>query len=137
MKELVTIKASINASVEKVWKYFTEVEHIKRWNNATSDWHTPYAENDLRVGGKFLYRMEARDGSQGFDFPGTYDEVIMHQKIAYTLDDTRKVKTTFNAMGDVTEVVQQFEAENVFPIEMQRSGWQSILDNLKKYVEEN
>lgn len=131
----VTIEATIHAPVEKVWNYWTEPNHITQWNHASDDWHTPYAENDLRAGGKFLSRMEAKDGSFGFDFGGVYDEVRLHEVIAYTLGDERKVHITFLGQGNETKVISTFEAENTNPIEMQKAGWQAILDNFKKYVE--
>lgn len=135
-KKTITIQAVINAPVEKVWEFWTTPEHIMQWNNASDDWHTPRVENDLRVGGKFLARMEAKDGSVGFDFGGVYDAVELHTLIAYTLGDERKVKVTFTKNNDVeTTVVETFEAESENSVEMQRGGWQAILDNFKKYVE--
>ena len=135
-KKTITVQATVNAPVEKVWKLWTAPEHITRWNNASDDWHTPRAENDLRAGGKFLCRMEARDGSSGFDFVGTYDEIKKNELIAYTMEDARKVKVTFaKNNGAQTKVVETFEAESTNPVEMQRGGWQAILDNFKKYVE--
>ncbi|NLK27687.1 MAG: polyketide cyclase [Clostridiales bacterium] len=134
-KQKLTIQAKINSPVEKVWVFWTEPEHMKKWNSASEDWHTPYAENDLRVGGKFLSRMEAKDGSFGFDFSGIYDEIELYKMIAYTLDDGRKVRTHFTNREDFTEITLTFEAESETSIEMQQNGWQAILDNLKKYVE--
>jgi uncharacterized protein YndB with AHSA1/START domain len=131
----ITIKATVDAPIEKVWRYWTEPEHIKLWNNASEDWHTTAAENDLRVGGTFLSRMEAKDGSFGFDFSGVYDEVLLHKTIAYTLGDTRTVKITFTSEDEKTKVVETFEAESENSIEMQEAGWQSILDNFKHYAE--
>jgi uncharacterized protein YndB with AHSA1/START domain len=110
-------------------------EHITKWNSASDDWHTPYAENDLRTGGKFLSRMEAKDGSFGFDFGGVYDEVIPNKLIAYTMGDSRKVKVDFAANGNSTTVTTNFEAETENTIELQKNGWQAILNNFKKYVE--
>ncbi len=133
----ITIENIVNAPLEKVWKFWTEPAHIIKWNNASADWHTPHAENDLRVGGKFVSRMEAKDGSFGFDFGGVYDEVIINKSIAYTLGDGRKVKIFFTSHGNETKVVETFEAENTNSVELQRSGWQAILDNFKKYTEEN
>lgn len=135
-KQTITIKTTVNAPVETVWKYWTEPEHIKKWNNASEDWHTTAAENDLRVGGKFLSRMEAKDGSFGFDFAGIYDEVKLYEVISYTIADGRKVKITFVCGEKKTEVTETFEAESTHPIEMQQGGWQAILDNFKKYTEE-
>jgi uncharacterized protein YndB with AHSA1/START domain len=132
----ITIKAIVNAPAETVWKYWTEPEHIKKWNNASEDWHTTVAENDLRVGGAFLSRMEAKDGSFGFDFSGVYDEVKLYQSIVYTLGDKRKVKITFTGEEQKTEITETFEAESTNSIEMQEAGWQAILDNFKRYTEE-
>lgn len=131
----ITVESTVHAPVETVWKYWTEPTHIKRWNSASDDWHTPFAENDLRPGGKFLTRMEAKDGSFGFDFGGTYDEVKLHEVIAYTMGDRRKVKITFKGKENAAEVIETFDAETENPIEAQRQGWQAILNNFKKYVE--
>lgn len=131
----ITVEATIKAPVEKIWKYWTMPEHIKQWNKASDDWHTPYAENDVRTGGKFLSRMEAKDKSVGFDFGGVYDEVKDHKLIAYTIGDGRKVKIIFSGDKNETKITETFEAENQNPVEMQRSGWQAILDNFKKYTE--
>lgn len=131
----ITISASINAPIEEVWKRWTHPEDIVGWNHASDDWHTPRAENDLSRGGHFNYRMEARDGSFGFDFSGVYDLVIINKQIDYTLDDDRIVKILFTAAGDQTEITETFEAEGTNAIELQRFGWQSILDNFKKYAE--
>jgi uncharacterized protein YndB with AHSA1/START domain len=134
-KTNITIEATINVSVEKVWNFWTKPDHIIKWNNASADWYTPRAENDLRVGGRFLSRMEARDGSSGFDFTGTYTKVETLKQLDYTLDDGRKVQVFFVSMGNVTMVKETFEAEGTNPTEMQRNGWQAILDNFKKNVE--
>lgn len=132
----ITVETTVHLPVEKVWKYWTEPTHIKKWNNASDEWHTPIAENDLRAGGKFHSRMEAKDGSFGFDFGGIYDEVIVHEVIAYTMDDGRKVKITFKGQENETEVIETFDAETTNPIELQQQGWQAILDNFKKYAEQ-
>src|SRR5215213_10142836 len=132
---VLVVESTINAPVEKVWDYWTKPEHITKWNNASDDWHTPRAENDLRTGGRFSSRMEARDGSMGFDFGGTYDAVTPHELIAYTLGDGRKVTVQFAPDGNGTSVIEQFEAENQNPVEMQQTGWQAILDNFKAYTE--
>lgn len=133
----ITVETLVDAPVKKAWQYWTAPEHITKWNNASDDWHTPHAENDLRAGGKFLARMEARDGSFGFDFGGVYDNVKINELIEYTLGDGRKVSVRFTGNGGKTRVVETFEAEGTNPIEMQRAGWQAILDNFKKYVEAN
>ena len=107
-----------------------------KWNNASDDWHTPRAENDLKVGGKFLYRMEAKDGSSGFDFDGTYEQVKTNELIVYAISDGRKVDVKFTKDDNArTKLATTFEAEYTNPIEMQRGGWQAILNNFKKYVE--
>jgi uncharacterized protein YndB with AHSA1/START domain len=133
----ITIENTINASVEKVWKLWTTPEHIMKWNAASEDWHTPKAENDLREGGKFSSRMEAKDGSFGFDFGGTYDRIIPNELIEYSLGDGRKVKVHFQSIGNTTKVTETFEAEAENSIDMQRQGWKAILDNFKKYAEAN
>jgi uncharacterized protein YndB with AHSA1/START domain len=130
-KTSITVENTVNAPVEKVWQSWTMPEHITKWNNASDDWHTPFAENDLRVGGKFLSRMEAKDGSMGFDFWGLYDEVKTNELIAYTLGDGRKVKTIFTNQGDITKVVTSFEAEEENSIDLQRGGWQAYWIALK------
>ena len=134
-KKVITVENTVNAPVAKVWEYWTKPEHITKWSNASDDWHTPHAENDLRVGGSFSSRMEAKDGSMGFDFGGIYDAVTPNEYIEYTLGDDRKVKITFTPIGESTRVVESFEAEETNPIEMQQGGWQAILDNFKKYTE--
>ena len=136
-KTVITIENTINAPAEKVWKYWSGPDHITKWNNASPDWHTPWAKNDLRVGGSFVSRMEAKDGSMGFDFGGTYDEVKEHEYIEYTIADGRKVKVRFSGKGNTTKVVVNFEAEETNSVEIQRGGWQAILDSFKKYTEEN
>ena len=133
----VTVQNTVNAPVEKVWEYWTKPEHITKWNTASPDWHSPRAENDLRVGGKFSARMEAKDGSMGFDFAGVYDEVISNELIEYTMEDGRRVSVNFSANGNQTSVVETFDAENTHPVDFQKAGWQAILDNFKKYVEAN
>jgi uncharacterized protein YndB with AHSA1/START domain len=132
----ITIEAIINAPVAKVWENWTEPKHITQWNNASDDWHTPHAENDLRVGGKFLSRMEAKDGSFGFDFEGVYSEVIPFEKIKYGLEDGREVETFFAGNNSATTITTIFDAENENPVEMQKGGWQAILNNFKKYTEQ-
>ncbi len=131
----ITVRATIDATPEKVWEFWTKPEHITQWNSASDEWHTPMAENDLRAGGQFKSRMEAKDGSMGFDFGGVYDEVVPHQLITYTIGDGRKVRITFANNGMETEVEETFDAENQNPAEMQQAGWQAILNNFKKYAE--
>lgn len=132
---IITVEATINATVHQVWKFWTNPEHIIHWNNASDDWHTPWAENDFRVGGSFISRMEAKDGSFGFDFAGAYNEIILDEHIVYTIFDGRKVHISFRPEGNSTTIIESFEAEDQNSIELQKSGWQSILDNFKRYVE--
>jgi uncharacterized protein YndB with AHSA1/START domain len=136
-KKIITVENTIHAPVAKVWEYWTKPEHITKWNNASDDWHTPRAENDLRPGGSFVSRMEAKDGSMGFDFGGVYDAVRTHEYIEYTIGDGRKVKIAFSTQGNKTNVVESFEAETINSLELQKGGWQAILDNFKKYTEAN
>ena len=134
-KNIITVEATVNAPVEKVWQYWTEPTHIMQWNNASPDWHTPHATNDLREGGAFTSRMEAKDGSFGFDFGGIYDDVELHRVINYTMADGRRVFITFEPQGNSTRVIETFEAENTHSLELQQAGWQAILNNFKQYVE--
>lgn len=134
-KTVITIENVISAPVEKVWEYWTNPEHITKWSFASDDWHTPWAKNDLKPGGSFSSRMEAKDGSMGFEFGGVYDVVTENDYIEYTLGDGRKVKVTFTPQGDKTNIVESFDAESENSIEMQKGGWQAVLDNFKKYVE--
>ena len=131
----IRIETTVQAPIEKVWTCWTQPEHITKWNNASDDWHTPHAENDLRTGGSFSARMEAKDGSFGFDFGGTYDEVRENEYIEYTLGDGRKVKIKFTDTEGQTHVEETFDPESTNPVDMQRTGWQAILDNFKKYTE--
>lgn len=135
MSTKVTIDAVVSAQVNKVWDYWNLPKHITVWNTAHPDWHCPTAENDLKVGGKLKSRMEAKDGSFGFDFEGTYNEVAPQKKLSYVMPDGRHVTTTFEAIGDKTKVTTVFDAENENPVEMQKAGWQSILNNFKNYTE--
>jgi len=136
-KTVITVENTIKAPVEKVWEYWTKPEHITKWNAASDDWHTPWAKADFREGGSFSARMEAKDGSMGFDFAGVYDVLRTNEYIEYTIGDGRKVKVRFTPGGNITKVTESFEAENTHPVEMQRGGWQAILDNFKKYTENN
>ncbi len=133
--EKVTVQTIVNAPVTKVWQYFTEPEHVMVWNHASDDWQCPRAENNLVAGGTFSYRMEAKDGSFGFDFGGTYTDVIPQQRIAYSLADERKIEVLFEQKENQVQVTEIFDAETVNPIEMQKNGWQAILDNFKQHVE--
>jgi uncharacterized protein YndB with AHSA1/START domain len=134
-KIIITVEAVINAPINKVWKYWTSPEDIIQWNTASEDWHTTRTENDLRIGGSFISRMEAKDGSFGFDFTGQYIEVKTHELIVYTIIDGRKVHISFNPIGNSTSVIESFEAEDENSVELQKNGWLSILDSFKRYVE--
>ncbi len=136
-KTIITVEITVNTTVNRVWKMWTSPEHIIHWNNASDDWHTPRAENDFRVGGSFLSRMEAKDGSFGFDFAGAYNEIKTHELIKYTLFDGRKVQIYFASGKDSTTIIESFEAENENSVEIQKYGWQSILNNFKRYAESN
>jgi uncharacterized protein YndB with AHSA1/START domain len=136
-KKAITIQATVNAPIEKVWMYWNEPNHITKWAFASPDWHAPKAENDLRVDGKFSTTMAAKDGSFSFDFGGIYTRVEKHKTIEYTIADGRKVKINFTAEENQTKVVETFDAENENPEDMQRDGWQAILNNFKSYTENN
>lgn len=131
----ITVETVVNAPVEKTWELWTEPRHIEKWNAASDDWQSRNATNDLRMGGSFSCRMEAKDGSMGFDFAGVYDEVDRHKLIRYTMEDGRKVKVSFRPEGNRTRVVETFDPEGTNPAEMQRAGWQAILDNFRKYAD--
>ena len=131
----VNVEAIINANIETVWKKWITPKDIIAWNAASDDWHTTKAENDLRIGGRFTSRMEAKDGSMGFDFGGTYTNVIEHKLIESTLDDERRLKVTFESDGNTTLVKESFEAETENSVELQQFGWQAILNNFKMHVE--
>lgn len=135
-KTVLTVNATVNAPVELVWALWNDPRHITKWNQASPDWHTPTASSDLRPGGKFTSRMEARDGSMGFDFWGTYEVVKPLKTLAYTMGDGRKTIVSFNADGYQTHIAESFEAESQNPLELQQYGWQAILDSFKKYTEE-
>lgn len=131
----ITIEAVISRPLSEVWSRFTHPEHITQWNFASDDWQCPRASNDLKVGGKYSARMEAKDGSFGFDLVGIYSEVVDQKKLAYTMEDGRKVTTNFEKIGDSTKVTTKFDAEKENSEELQKSGWQAILNNFKKYAE--
>jgi uncharacterized protein YndB with AHSA1/START domain len=132
----ITVETLVHAPLEKVWTYWTEPKHVTQWNAASDDWHCPRGESDLRVGGTFVYRMEAKDGSSGFDFGGTYTDVVPHERIAYVMGDGRRVDVSFKQEGEAVRVTETFDAESENSVEMQKSGWQAILERFKKYVEE-
>lgn len=135
MAETVSIHTTIAADIQKVWDFYTQPEHIVNWNFASDDWHCPKASNDLKIGGKLSSTMEAKDGSMGFDFVGVYEEIEPLRRLAYRLEDGRFVTVDFEPNGDSTDVRGTFEPEAVNPVEMQRGGWQAILENFRKYVE--
>ena len=137
-KKQITVKTSINAPIEKVWQYWNESSHITKWYFASDDWEAPFAENDLKVNGNFKITMAAKDKSASFDFEGKYTNVIPHELIEYILGDDRRVSIKFNSLSDnETEILETFDLESQNSQELQRSGWQAILDNFKKYTESN
>jgi len=133
--EQIKIQTHIGVRVETIWNAYTSAEDIMQWNRASEDWHCIEAINDLRIGGKFKNRMEAKDASAGFDFTGTYTELDPFKKIAYVMPDGRHVTINFNPKKAATDVEVIFDAESENPIDLQRQGWQAILDNFKFYVE--
>lgn len=135
MNTQITVSVIINQSIDKVWDAFTNPNRVTQWNFAIDDWHCPQAENNLVEGGKFNYRMEAKDGSMGFDFTGTFDKIKPTSQLDITLDDGRLMKVTFEEKEHSTIVTETFDAEDQNPIEMQEQGWQLILNNFKKYSE--
>lgn len=133
--QTITIETTVHAPVAKVWEYWTAPQHIVQWNCASPDWHSPRVENNVTTGGRFNIRMEAKDGSMGFDFAGTYDKVVSTEQINYTLSDGRKVSVGFISDPKGTRIVEAFETETENSIDMQRNGWLAILNNFKKYAE--
>jgi uncharacterized protein YndB with AHSA1/START domain len=134
-KTHIRIGVKIKAPVDKVWDYWNDPKHIVKWATGSFDWHTTKAENDLRVGGRFLSHMEAKDGSEGFDFTGRYTKIEKNRLIEYIIDDGREVQTKFESDGNYTTITQTFEPEELNSVELQREGWQTILDNFKHYAE--
>lgn len=132
----IKIETTINKNIKNVWDLYTKPEHIVKWNAASEDWHTTKAENDLRTGGTFNSRMEAKDKSEGFDFTGTYTNVIPFEKIQYKMEDNREVEINFQSIDqEQTHITIEFDPENENSLELQQQGWQAILDNFKRYVE--
>jgi len=131
----IVISATIKSPVDRVWDLWTKPSHIINWNFASAYWHTTHAETDLRKGGRFLSRMEAKDGSFGFDFSGEFTKIELNKCIHYTLDDERVVEILFTSEGNNTTITETFEAEQENSIELQKTGWQAILDNFKNYAE--
>lgn len=132
---MITVERTVKAPIEDVWDSWTKPEHIVQWAFASDDWEAPHAENDVREGGKFLTRMQAKDGSSGFDFTGTYTAVHENKHIEYVMSDGRKVKVDFEPVPEGVRVVETFDPESENSLEMQRAGWQAILDNFAKYAE--
>lgn len=138
MAEIIQIQVDVRGDLATIWHYWNEPKPIEQWNSASPDWHTVNVKNDLRVGGSLTSRMEAKDGSMGFDFGGIYTEVVENQKIAYTLGDGRKVEVYFEETAPgVVQVIEKFDSESENPVEFQKQGWQAILNHFKEYVEEN
>ncbi len=133
--EQLNIEALLSVSVSKAWECYTQPEHIIHWNFADDSWCCPSAENDLQIGGKYKARMEAKDGSFGFDFEGIYESVVILKNLSYGLEDGRKVIVSFEPIENQTKVKVQFDAETENSLELQKGGWQAILNNYKKYTE--
>ncbi|MBL0033711.1 MAG: SRPBCC family protein [Bacteroidetes bacterium] len=133
----IQVQANVAADKQKAWDFYTKPEHIVKWNFASDDWQCPRATNDMRVGGKYSARMEAKDGSFGFDFEAVYDQIVPGEKFQYTMPDGRVVNVEFEKNGNSTNVKVLFDAESVNSLELQKGGWQTILDNYKKYAEKN
>ena len=136
MSNSITVTATINANAKKVWDYYTNPEHIVKWNFADPSWHCPKATNDMKVGGKYFARMEAKDGSFGFDFEAIYEEIKTGESFSYSFGD-RKATVEFKNLENQTEIMIVFDPENENPIEMQKGGWQAILNSFKNYTETN
>ena len=132
----IIVQSNINAPLHKVWDYWTIPNHVMNWNFAMSEWHCPSATNNLMEGGEFHYTMAAKDNSMSFDFWGTYQKIEIEKNIEIILGDGRKMKVTFETFDNGTTVTEEFEPEQQNPAEMQQAGWQMILDNFKKYVEQ-
>ncbi len=130
----VTVKVEVPVALTEAWLYFTSPEHIVEWNFASTDWWCPFADSYLRVDGRFKYRMEAREGGMGFDFAGTFTHIEPEKRLEYLLDDGRKVKVLFADKNGLVTIVEDFEPENTNSIELQRLGWQAILNNFATYA---
>lgn len=137
MSNKITITATINADIKKAWDYYTSPEHITKWNFADPSWHCPSASNDMKVGGKYAARMEAKDGSFGFDFEATYNEIVDGEKFTYTMPNGRQVTVVFKKDDGQTDVDVTFDPEEEHPLEFQKNGWQATLNNYKQYAEAN
>ncbi len=131
----ITIETTVHAPLSHVWACWTDPAHITQWLHASDDWECPSAHNDVRVGGRFSSRMQAKDGSAGFDFEGTYTTVEPERVLAYSMDDGRTVRIAFTPTADGVHIAETFDPETEHPIDMQREGWQSILDTFATYIE--
>ena len=136
MADKITVETLVNAFVETVWHHWTAPESIQKWNHASDDWHCPFAANNLTEGGRFVYTMASTNGEFSFDFEGVYTDIRLFELIKYQIVDGREVEIKFTRVGDKTLVTEIFDPENLHPAEMQRAGWQAILDNFKKVAEE-
>ena len=135
--KLLTVRATIKAALDEVWNYWTNPNHIMHWNFARTDWHCPSATNKLVVGGEFHYVMAAKDGTESFDFWGTYQSIEFNKHIDILIGDGRKMMVSFEETSEGTLLTEQFEPETMNAVELQEAGWQSILDNFKNYVEKD
>ena len=135
--DTITVETTVRAPMEKIWSFWTDPKHITHWARGSEDWIAPYAENDLKVNGKFKTTMAAKDGSAKFDFEGVYTKVVKYKEIDYIIADGRKVVAKFSDLGSEIKVVESFEPENENSYDLQKEGWQNILDNFKKYSESN
>ena len=133
-----TVTTEINKPINEAWNFFNNPKHIVNWNFAHESWECPLAKNDLKVGGKLEVRMQAKDGSFGFDLVGIYDEIVENELIKYHFEDGRNIEIIFEKLSDnKTKVTENFDPENMNPLDFQKDGWQAILDNFKSYVENN
>jgi uncharacterized protein YndB with AHSA1/START domain len=134
--EQITVQTTVKAPVKKVWELWTNPDHIVKWNSPSPEWHTPRATNDLQSGGRFTFRMEAKDGSMGFDFGGTYVKVVPRKEITFTMEDGRKAVVLFEENKGSTQITESFDPEDQNPVDEQRQGWQAIMDSFKSYAEQ-
>lgn len=131
----ITVSTIVNAAPEEVWEYLTETQYITKWNHTLDDWQTVSAENDFKVGGKLDYRMEAKDGSGGFNYKGVFDDIKPYESYSYTLEDNRKVDVKLANYDEKTEVMFTFDPEEDASVDLQKSRRQSVLDNLNRFIE--
>ncbi len=137
MNKIITVEILVQSELATVWEFWTNPDHITKWLHASDDWECPYAENVVQIGGKFLSRMSAKDGSTSFDFSGEYTDVVLCKKLAYTIEGGRTVAVSFKEVENGVLVTESFEIETINPEEHQRDGWQAILENFKKYTEQS